>query len=50
LAPPTSCGWDRSGRVTLAGILLYQEGAQPLRLGFVALIVAGVIGLRLLEP
>lgn len=36
--------------VTAAGILLFQEAASPLRLGFVALIVVGVTGLRALGP
>ncbi|NMO14162.1 quaternary ammonium compound efflux SMR transporter SugE [Pyxidicoccus fallax] len=35
--------------VALAGILVLGESASPARLGCVALILAGVIGLKLLE-
>jgi quaternary ammonium compound-resistance protein SugE len=35
--------------VALAGILFFGESASPARLGFLALIVAGVIGLRVME-
>ena len=35
--------------VALAGIVLFGESAAPLRLSCIALIVAGSIGLRLLE-
>ncbi|MFO7170711.1 MAG: multidrug efflux SMR transporter [Chloroflexota bacterium] len=34
----------------LLGILLFQEPAGALRLGCIALIMAGVVGLRLLTP
>jgi len=36
--------------VALLGIWLFGESAAPTRLACIALIVAGIIGLRLLEP
>ncbi|AMG62305.1 multidrug efflux SMR transporter [Staphylococcus lugdunensis] len=33
---------------TFIGMLFYQESTHPLRIGFIAVIVAAVIGLRLL--
>ena len=33
---------------TLIGMLFYQESTHPLRIGFIAVIIAAVIGLRLL--
>jgi quaternary ammonium compound-resistance protein SugE len=42
-------GIGTAGTVAL-GILLLGEPAEPLRLGCIALIVAGVIGLRIFAP
>jgi quaternary ammonium compound-resistance protein SugE len=36
--------------VTIAGIVLFSESISPARLGCIALIVAGVIGLKLFSP
>ena len=33
---------------TFIGMLFYQESTHPLRIGFIAVIIAAVIGLRLL--
>jgi quaternary ammonium compound-resistance protein SugE len=35
--------------VAVAGMLAFGESASPLRLGFIALIVIGVVGLRIVE-
>ncbi|MGO8688334.1 MAG: quaternary ammonium compound efflux SMR transporter SugE [Thermoguttaceae bacterium] len=35
---------------TVLGIFLFQESSSPVRLLFIALIVAGVIGLKLTAP
>lgn len=35
--------------VTIAGMAYYGETASPLRLLFIALVVAGVVGLRVVE-
>lgn len=44
--------WVGSGMVgvTVLGILLFKESASPVRLMFIVLIVAGVIGLKLTQP
>jgi quaternary ammonium compound-resistance protein SugE len=44
--------WTGIGTVgtVLLGILLLGESTEPLRLLFIALIVAGVIGLKLVTP
>lgn len=42
-------GIGTAGTVAL-GILLFNEPAEPLRLGCIALIVAGVVGLRIFTP
>ena len=44
--------WTGIGTVgtVLLGILLLGESAEPLRLLFIALIVAGVVGLKLVTP
>ena len=42
-------GIGTAGTVAL-GILLFNEPAEPLRLGCIALIVAGVVGLRIFAP
>jgi quaternary ammonium compound-resistance protein SugE len=42
-------GIGTAGTVVL-GILLFGEPAEPLRLGCIALIVAGVVGLRIVAP
>ena len=41
--------WTGIGTVGIAtaGILLFQEPATALRIGFIALIVAGILGLKL---
>jgi len=36
--------------VVILGILIYHEAAHPLRLFFVLLIIAGVVGLRWITP
>lgn len=36
--------------VTIAGIVLFSESISPARLGCIALIVAGVVGLKLFSP
>ncbi len=35
--------------VAVAGMLAFGESASPLRLGFIAMIVIGVVGLRIVE-
>ena len=35
--------------VAVAGILAFGESASPARLGFIAMIVVGVVGLRIVE-
>lgn len=35
--------------VAVAGMLTFGESASPVRLGFIALILVGVIGLRIVE-
>lgn len=44
--------WTGIGTVgtVLLGIWLFGESAQPLRLAFIAMIVAGVIGLKVVTP
>jgi quaternary ammonium compound-resistance protein SugE len=44
--------WTGVGTVgtALLGILLFQEAADPVRLACIGLIVAGIIGLRLVTP
>ena len=44
--------WTGIGTVgtVLLGIALLGESAEPLRLLFIALIVAGVVGLKLVTP
>lgn len=44
--------WTGIGTVGAAalGIALFQEAADPLRLACIGLIVAGVVGLKLLSP
>ncbi|MBB3263842.1 quaternary ammonium compound-resistance protein SugE [Azospirillum sp. OGB3] len=44
--------WTGIGTVgtVLLGILLYGESADILRLGCIALIVAGILGLKLITP
>jgi quaternary ammonium compound-resistance protein SugE len=44
--------WTGIGTVgtALLGIALLGESAEPLRLLFIALIVAGVVGLKLVTP
>ncbi len=44
--------WTGIGAVgaTVLGIFLFQESSSPVRLLFIALIVAGVIGLKLTAP
>lgn len=34
----------------LLGVLLFQESADPLRLGCIGLILAGIVGLKLATP
>lgn len=35
--------------VTIAGVVLFGDALTPLRMAFIALIVAGVVGLRFVE-
>ena len=35
--------------VAVAGMLAFGESAWPVRLGFIAMIVIGVVGLRIVE-
>ena len=44
--------WTGIGTVgtVLLGIALFGEPADPLRLAFIAMIVAGIIGLKLVTP
>ena len=44
--------WTGIGAVgaTMLGILLFQESSSPMRLFFIALIVVGVVGLKLTTP
>ena len=42
-------GMGAAGSI-IAGILLFQESADPLRLSCLALIVAGMVGLKLVTP
>ena len=44
--------WTGVGTVgtVLLGIVLFGESAEPFRLGFVAMIVAGLVGLKLVTP
>jgi quaternary ammonium compound-resistance protein SugE len=42
-------GMGAAGSIVV-GILLFQESADPLRLSCLALIVAGMIGLKLVTP
>lgn len=44
--------WTGIGTVgtVLLGIVLFSESAEPLRLAFIAMIVAGVVGLKLISP
>ena len=35
--------------VAVAGVLAFGESASPVRLGFIAMIVIGVVGLRIVE-
>jgi quaternary ammonium compound-resistance protein SugE len=35
--------------VAIAGMLAFGESDSPLRLGFIAMIVIGVVGLRIVE-
>lgn len=44
--------WTGIGTVgtVLLGIALFGEPAEPLRLAFIAMIVAGVVGLKLVTP
>jgi quaternary ammonium compound-resistance protein SugE len=44
--------WTGIGAVGVAtlGIVLFSESASPARLGCIALIVAGVVGLKLFSP
>ena len=44
--------WTGIGAVGVAtlGVVLFSESASPARLGCIALIVAGVIGLTLFSP
>jgi quaternary ammonium compound-resistance protein SugE len=44
--------WTGVGTVgtVLLGIVLFGESAEPFRLGFVAVIVAGFVGLKLVTP
>jgi quaternary ammonium compound-resistance protein SugE len=44
--------WTGIGTVgtALLGIALFQEPADPIRLGCIALIVAGIVGLKLVSP
>ena len=44
--------WTGIGAVGVAtlGVILFSESASPARLGCIALIVAGVVGLKLFSP
>ena len=44
--------WTGVGTVGTAvlGMALFQEGADPIRLGCIGLIVAGIVGLKLVSP
>ncbi|MGE3146032.1 MAG: quaternary ammonium compound efflux SMR transporter SugE [Pseudorhodoplanes sp.] len=44
--------WTGIGAVgtVLAGIVLFQESAEPLRLACLALIVTGILGIKLVGP
>ena len=44
--------WTGIGTIgtALLGIVLFAESASPLRLGCIGLIVAGIIGLKLVSP
>lgn len=44
--------WTGIGAVgaALLGIMLFQESANPVRIGCVALIVVGIVGLKLSTP
>jgi quaternary ammonium compound-resistance protein SugE len=44
--------WTGIGTVgtVLLGILLFAESADPLRLAFIALIVVGIVGLKIVTP
>ena len=44
--------WTGVGTVgtALLGIALFQESADPVRLGCIGLIVAGIVGLKLVTP
>jgi quaternary ammonium compound-resistance protein SugE len=44
--------WTGVGTVgtVLLGIVLFGESAEPFRLAFVAMIVAGLVGLKLVTP
>ena len=44
--------WTGIGAVgtVLAGIVLFQESADPLRLACLALIVTGILGIKLVGP
>ena len=44
--------WTGIGTVgtVLLGMLLFGESAEPLRLAFIAMIVAGIVGLKIVTP
>ena len=44
--------WTGIGAVGVAtlGVILFSESASPARLGCIALIIAGVVGLKLFSP
>ena len=44
--------WTGIGTVgtVLLGILLFGESADPLRLAFIAMIVVGIVGLKMVTP
>ena len=44
--------WTGIGAVGVAtlGVMLFSESASPARLGCIALIIAGVVGLKLFSP
>ena len=44
--------WTGIGTVgtVLLGIFLFGESADPLRLAFIAMIVAGIVGLKIVTP
>ncbi|MEO8364623.1 MAG: quaternary ammonium compound efflux SMR transporter SugE [Pseudoxanthomonas sp.] len=44
--------WTGIGAVGVAtlGVILFSESASPARLGCIALIIAGVVGLKLVSP